>query len=309
MLYVTYVKPFNTNLRNFACIFSELGLVACHASLFAFISDDPNLGEKYFKNYSHVFAIILLITIAGNAIFLVADTYYPLLKLGVILNIIDESALKDPNANRVIEEFSDSDDSMTERDVTIGSNEVGKYGADYNEDKIEYVDPKDEERRLKKIAEMKSEKKKIIKKKEEPLVSNFGPKTIPLANIPEPIDEEEDKKSTIGNIGNKTAVQPQAKILTPVQIKDPNATSATPIPSGFVTQPLQPIEEEKRLDESKSSEEKDNKESKESTQKEANLLTPAVSQTPGGFTGGEFEKALKDAKSKSDYNFLPYKKD
>ena len=64
MLYVTYVKPFNSNLRNFACIFTEMGQVALHGTLFAFLVDDPNLGQQHFDDYAKVFVIMLLIIIS-----------------------------------------------------------------------------------------------------------------------------------------------------------------------------------------------------------------------------------------------------
>ena len=228
------------------------------------------------------------------------DSYQALLRLGIILKIIDESALKDPNRNRLIEEFSDSD-SMTEREVTLGSKDMGKYGPDYNEDEIEYIDPKEELKKQK-----KKPKRAITPPRDiEPLVSNFGPKTIPLANVKLPAKEEpeeEEEKERV-ETGNRTA-QPNfapgpGPVQTPLAGTLPN--QGAPL---FATQPLNPVEEEKRLDKSMSS-----KGSGGSTPKEGNLMTPAVaSATPGGFTAAEFEKAVKDAKKTEDYNFLPYQK-
>eukprot|EP00344_Euplotes_crassus_P003311 CAMPEP_0197017464 /NCGR_PEP_ID=MMETSP1380-20130617/79554_1 /TAXON_ID=5936 /ORGANISM="Euplotes crassus, Strain CT5" /LENGTH=199 /DNA_ID=CAMNT_0042444565 /DNA_START=3419 /DNA_END=4018 /DNA_ORIENTATION=- len=199
---------------------------------------------------------------------------------------------------------------MTERDMSINSKELGKYGPDYNEDKIEYVDPKAEERK----ARMKLKKKKAPKKEEDPLVSNFGPKYIPLAKIEEPEKTEgegegdDDSPKLSQNAGNRTAIQNLPGQLTPLQ--EDKIKTAKIGPGGFGTQPLQPIEEEKRLDESRLSKSPHSSKGgtpKEGEEKEANLLTPALSQ-PTGFAGGEFGKALVKAKSQTDYNFLPYKK-
>ena len=63
MLYVTYTKPFNTHIRNFACIFTEIGLVALHGTLFAFLTNGPHLGEEHYIFYAKLFAIFVLIIV------------------------------------------------------------------------------------------------------------------------------------------------------------------------------------------------------------------------------------------------------
>jgi hypothetical protein len=175
-----------------------MGLVALHGVCFAFLTNE-NYGPEYYYWYAKVFAIVLAIVVGCNMGFLALDSYYPILKLAVIMNIIDESYLEDPNANRVVEEFSDSDD-LTEKDVSVNSKDMGKYNAvDYKDDKIDYTDPKEEAKRLEELAKKKN-RPKSPPKTEEPLISNFGPKTIPLANI-----KDLPKSSGLGKKGNQTA--------------------------------------------------------------------------------------------------------
>jgi len=261
MLYVTYVKPFNSNLRNFACIFTEMGQVSLHGVLFAFLTNQSGQSQEQFFDYANVFAILLIIIIATNLLFFVIDSYNALLRLGVILNILDPSVLQDSNANRVIDEFSNSDDSLTERNVTLGSRDLGKYGPDYKEDEIEYVDPKEAAKKLEKT----TKRPKTPPKGSQPLVSNFGPKTIPLADAKDLIKEgaEEEEKEP-DNAGNRTA---QQNFATPLAMN--NIQSDAPL---MATLPLNPIEEEKILGKSQFS-----KSNGGSTPKEGNLMTPAVS--------------------------------
>lgn len=187
----------------------------------------------------------------------------------------------------MIDEISGSNsDSLTEKNVTLGSNELGRYGPQYKDDKIEYVDPKEEAKKL----ETKKVRPKTPPKALEPLISNFGPKQIPLANI-------KDKKAMTGTLERTRGASADARsgIQTTDQFKAPKLTiervesMQTPAP---LMQPT-PIRD-------------DREESK--TPKEAKLLTPGLTGD-GGFAGGEFAKALKDAKDTKDYNFLSYKKE
>lgn len=66
MLYVTYVKPFNSIARNFSAILTETGLVALHGTLFGFMEAPNNIGNQHFVDYALIFSIILLIVIIGN---------------------------------------------------------------------------------------------------------------------------------------------------------------------------------------------------------------------------------------------------
>jgi hypothetical protein len=63
MLYVTYTKPFSTNVRNFAVIFTEFGLVVLHGLLFAFLTDSEGLGKDHFMTYAKAFALTLLVIV------------------------------------------------------------------------------------------------------------------------------------------------------------------------------------------------------------------------------------------------------
>jgi hypothetical protein len=270
-----------------------MGLVALHGTLFTFLTDDPNLGEQYFKDYALVFAVILLLVVILNIVFLALDTYYPLLKLAVVLNILDESVL-DPNRDRIVDDFSNSSDSLTEKDMTIGSKEMGKYHADYEDDKIEYNDPKEKVKRL----EVTKKKPKTPPKTQEPLMSSYGPKVIPLSNVKE-LDGGSEK--SLGDAGIKTLPQMSIGDFLSQEIKG----SMTPQPkvedkSKTPSSPKSDKEEEKNLDKSNSDDGK-------STPKEGNIITPAMSKT-GGFKTAEFDLALKEANETKDYNFLPYKK-
>ena len=90
MLYVTYVKPFNSITRNFSVILTETGLVALHGTLFGFIDAPNGLGNQHFVDYALIFAVILLVVVWGNLVLEWIDFMIPLYKLGVILNIIEE---------------------------------------------------------------------------------------------------------------------------------------------------------------------------------------------------------------------------
>jgi len=63
MLYVSYIKPFNSHVRNFAVLFTEIGMVALHGTLFAFVKNTPNIGKDHFERYAFIFSLILLIVI------------------------------------------------------------------------------------------------------------------------------------------------------------------------------------------------------------------------------------------------------
>ena len=217
-----------------------------------------------------------------------------------MLNIIEEKPV-DEVANRMIEEFSDSnEDSLTEKNISIGSDEMGQYGPDYEKEKIEIYDPK---------KELNEEEKKRAPprprtppKTDTPLISNFGPKTIPLSKPKDSMS----KTSTFGGTrtpmpaagprqGNQTATNLQVPSLSIERME----SSKTPLQS--------PLKKDSSLklpgkEESKSA---PGPEEESKTPKEGNLLTPNLGGE-GGFTGGEFAKALKDAKDTKDYNFLKY---
>ena len=90
MLYVTYVKPFNSICRNFSVILTETGLVALHGVLFGFIEAPAYIGNQHFNDYALIFVLILLVIVWGNLILGWIDFMIPLYKLGVILNIVEE---------------------------------------------------------------------------------------------------------------------------------------------------------------------------------------------------------------------------
>lgn len=187
----------------------------------------------------------------------------------------------------MIEEFSLSDsDSLTEKNITVGSNEIENYGPDYTKEQIEIVNPK-KKAEEKKLRDMRP---RTPPKTEAPLVSNFGPKPIPLT-------QPKDMSQT-ANIGQK--------LMTPVDVGRLNQTAGaiqpTPLNQSRLT-PLTPAQKESLFMTPIKSEEPKMTPRIQEIPKEGNLLTPSLGT---GFAGGEFEKALKEAKDTQDYNFIKY---
>jgi len=319
MLYVTYTKPFSTRTRNFSCIFTELGCVALHATLFAFLVDDSSLNQDYFISYARVFALVLLVIVSVNAILFAFELYTPLKKLAVILNIVKEEAY-DEDANRMIEQFSESgdDDSLTEKNVTIGSKEMLEYGADYNDDRFELFDPDGD---IKK-EEQKAKRPRSPPKNQAPLISNFGSK-VKLKDIPESMmDDNNEMGETMAgetlmrdNTHNQMSSMLTAKRPVGVQQLDMERieSSNTPMVPGGLGTATPNREESKFTTEARAPQpvsqklydDEDNSEKSGESPKEGKLMTPSIGEKDG-FNAGQFEKALKDAKDTKDYNNLNY---
>lgn len=238
---------------------------------------------------------MLLTIVCCNLFFMFLDTLKPLYRLAIVLNIIEEKVPLEEEEK--VKGFSNSsDDDLTEKDVTIGSKEMGRYGPELKEDKIEYLDPKEEEKKKQKELERKQMKLKESKKEEEPLISNFI-KKIPLAKTKDP----KNMTATMGRndpanlaftpvqLGNQTMGALQKPMLTLERVE----SMQTPVPL------FDPSATFERAEESKSEE--------AVTPKEGKLMTPGLNEGLG-FNAAEFEKAIKDAKETKDYNFLQYKK-
>lgn len=212
-------------------------------------------------------------------------------------------------ANRIVEEFSDSneDDSLTEKNITVGSNEMGHYGPDYEEEKLELIDPKGN---LKKKPE-EEKRPKTPPKTEPPLVPNFGPKfSKPEIKEDNPLEDTQREQNLRGQ---QTAANPPIQKLSMERFE----SSQTPLPVGtMIESPARKRDEEKQQEEAKAGTTpsrtpqrmvEENSDSGKSTPKEGKILTPNIPE--GGFTAGEFEKAIKSAKETKDYNYLNYEKD
>jgi hypothetical protein len=241
-----------------------------------------------------------------NALFCLIDLYKPLHKLSIVLNIVEEK-VADDGANRIVEEFSDSneDESLTEKNITIGSKEFGHYGPDYEEEKFELINPKGD---LKKT-NLEEKRPKTPPKTEPPLIPNFGPKF----NKPQIKDDFNlgDTQNEEILRGQQTAMNPPVSKLTIERFE----SSQTPLPAGAMT--ADPLHKPETKDKEESKAEPtpfrtpqrpiEKSDSGRSTPKEGKILTPNL--PTGGFTAGEFEKAIKSAKETKDYNYLHYEKE
>lgn len=183
MLYLSYIKPFNSHVRNFSALFTEIGLVSLHAVCFGFAQASPDLGAKHFKEYGFYFGLILLIVILVNLILTAVDSWTPLQKLGIVTNILEEKVI-DENENRIVEDFSDSDEnssSMTEMEVSLPSRD-GDYDAQKEKERIEFVDTKKPKESEKVVTKKRAS---TPPKNSEALVPQFGPK-LGLKNVVDP---------------------------------------------------------------------------------------------------------------------------
>ena len=189
----------------------------------------------------------------------------------------------------MIDEISaSSDNSLTEKNITIGSNDMGEYGPDGKDrEYIEINDPKKEEK-MKKLKDMRP---KTPPKTDQPLVSNFGPKSIPLST---PKDTNMMKTAT--------GINPTSIMKTPITAKEPSKLlqtldnmQATPLD----IDPRDSLQIKTPKDYNPDIPKGDSSE----IPKEGKILTPNLE---GGFTGGEFAKALKEAKETDHYNFIKY---
>lgn len=285
MLYIAYVKPFNSHVRNFATLFTETGLVAMHGVLFAFAKSSPGLGKDHFMFYGFLFGLFLLIIICFNLLFVAIDSFKPLHKLGVILNILEERD-PDENPNRIVEEFSntnDTDGSMTEKNLSVGSNNA-VYDAVEVKDEDEFMLEGQKEDEEKEDNGAKAFKRSGVRpqtppKTNQPLVSRFNQniglaeikddpatgKDAPPAKTPTPLDQAK---------GNTLAATGLPKEPTPPKQLTPQSQS-TPEPLNPPAAQNEPLEESKGPGNKK-------------------IITPNVDT---GFAGGDFANALQDSDS------------
>lgn len=194
----------------------------------------------------------------------------------------------------MIDEISaSSDESLTEKNITIGSNEMGEYGPEGKDrEVIEINDPKKKEKEKR----LKDMRPRTPPKTEQPLVSNFGPKSIPLST---PKDTNMMKTAT--------GLNPAGNLLTPLSMK-PAMGAKTPVPMKEPSKLLQSLDNVEPspldIDPRDSLQIKTPKNDNNSEiPREGKILTPNLE---GGFAAGEFAKALKDAKDTEHYNFIKY---
>ena len=196
----------------------------------------------------------------------------------------------------MIDEISaSSGDSLTEKNITIGSNEMGDYGpGGKDREIIEINDPK----KNAEILKQKELRPKTPPKTEQPLVSQFGPKAIPLSTPKDP-----------NLMKTATAIKPGGSIGTPFTSKEPSKLMQTLEnihPSPLDIDPRDSLQIKTPKDEEDKKSEPNILSPKLGTSeipKEGKILTPNLE---GGFAGGEFAKALKEAKDTEHYNFIKY---
>ena len=267
MLYIVYVKPFNSHIRNLATLFTEIGLVALHACLFAFMQASPNLDKTHFDTYAFIFGLILLIIICANLLFVTIDSWVPLKKLAVILNIIKEEEV-DETKMRIIDEFSTSGEGESSSEQMEVGSKTGAYDADYDKDdnKITLEDP--DKPKEQEVVKTRSNRPSTPPRGVDPLVSQFAPKI----EFKEPTDPYET-----------APIQAPPKIDKPAENK-----LSTPIPTQTApAKALTPLKEETPVNEPISTLQPP----KDDGPTVKKMLTPAI----GNFTGGDFGKALDES--------------
>jgi len=129
----------------------------------------------------------------------------------------------DEKDNRIISEISSSssDDSLTEKNITIGSKEMEDYH--HTEKNKEQIILFGEENKNEKVPSPIKKRPKTPPKTSQPLISSYGPKVIPLTT------PREDQKALTGTPSLFKQATPLSKFSTaPIKVPTP-IKSATPI--------------------------------------------------------------------------------
>lgn len=75
MMYVTFVLPFSSRIRNISVMVAEAGMVVIHGTLFKLLKDEPNTGKSYYQKNAVLFFLAVLITMCALAALIVVDSF------------------------------------------------------------------------------------------------------------------------------------------------------------------------------------------------------------------------------------------
>ena len=189
MMYVTYVLPFTSRIRNVAVMVAEGGMVIIHGACFALLKDTPSTGLSHYTINAVLFFLVVLVVICTLAVLIVFDSLAHLKK---IWKICKREPDDEPD-KAILDSFGS--DSLTEREISLEDDKD-------NDEVIELRDPKKEQQLKEEQERIELIKKGKIKKgrpqtppkNDKPLVSQFG-------RAPFVEKEEEDKE---GEGDNKT---------------------------------------------------------------------------------------------------------
>lgn len=229
-MYVAFILPFTSKVRNIAVMVSELGMVVIHGMLFPLLRGDAGTGLKHYQKHAFRFFLVVCMVVAALLFFILFDSFAHVKK-------VLQACRKEPDDDgpkKMLDSFSS--DSLTEREISLESDDSKKkykielYDPKANKEKIELEKKKKEEKKTKAKTKGKKKRPPTPPLKGDVLVSKFGRplfKDTQDVDIDIKDDTEEDSDESNSESSSSSSekqeevkVTPQRSMFNPEQPKE-----------------------------------------------------------------------------------------